>query len=511
MTTTHARTTPHSPRHQAVYGSFHLHDCEYAIAAEHIQEVVNYDGGCARIPRSQDFIEGWYNLRGTILPVLDLKKMFRPEMAGDEPPRKLAIVNVGQLTVGLLFDATGEIIRSNGENTRNLDPEHAEGKLVTGAIETQAGRRIVQILNLPTLVRVGELPHLVSSAANGDPKQVPQPGRSRGSAKRCITFLMGHTHYGIDIGGVKEIAEFSSFLEVGIAAESSTYLGVIDLRGRKVPIVDLRAVLGIEAPAFSLQDPKRGIVIEIEGAAVGLYVDSLENISTYHTGQLLQLPGTAPGQKAESNGLVVGCLSDPGDNHTLLLDVPALGSMPSIRDTALSLDRLFNSETTATQKRNKAGRKDTQAYVCFEMESLFGVSIGDVQEIINFPEKLLTAPSANHLVSGILKLRNEVLYVFNLKPLFGYAPQAGGVSQQIIIVSRNGVKFGLTVDAVRSLVCVPKKDKIIVPRHILGTGLSGYGGIIQEVILAREDGNESDIQLILLNLDALTQHVMQPN
>lgn len=57
------------------YGSFFLGDIELAINVKAIQEVVNYPDTITLMPLSPHFLVGVFNLRGLIVPIVNLKKI----------------------------------------------------------------------------------------------------------------------------------------------------------------------------------------------------------------------------------------------------------------------------------------------------------------------------------------------------------------------------------------------------------------------------------------------------
>ena len=64
-----------------------------------------------KIPRSPDFVEGVIDLRGKVIPVIDLKKRFFLQSAGWPPQARIIIAELGALKVGLMVDAVFEVAR----------------------------------------------------------------------------------------------------------------------------------------------------------------------------------------------------------------------------------------------------------------------------------------------------------------------------------------------------------------------------------------------------------------
>ena len=80
----------------AIYGSFGLGNTEFALHAGVIKEVVNEPATISEIPLSPAFMLGLFNLRGRIIPIVDLRLLLElPD--NDATDRKVAIVEDGEL------------------------------------------------------------------------------------------------------------------------------------------------------------------------------------------------------------------------------------------------------------------------------------------------------------------------------------------------------------------------------------------------------------------------------
>jgi purine-binding chemotaxis protein CheW len=91
---------------------FRLDNEDYAIAITMIQEIILMKP-ITRIPQMPDFIEGLINLRGSVIPVVNLRKRFGlvPRELDDET--RIIVVNVHEKTVGCIVDAVTQVMRIN--------------------------------------------------------------------------------------------------------------------------------------------------------------------------------------------------------------------------------------------------------------------------------------------------------------------------------------------------------------------------------------------------------------
>ncbi len=91
---------------------FRLDKEDYAIAITKIQEIILMKP-ITRIPQVPDFIEGLINLRGSVIPIINLRKRFglAPREVDDET--RTIVVNIHDKTVGCIVDAVTQVMRIN--------------------------------------------------------------------------------------------------------------------------------------------------------------------------------------------------------------------------------------------------------------------------------------------------------------------------------------------------------------------------------------------------------------
>ncbi len=93
---------------------FRLDNEYYAIAITKIQEIILMKP-ITRIPQVPDFIEGLINLRGSVIPIVNLRKRFGlPPREVDDETRTI-VVNIQDKTVGCIVDAVTQVMRINRE------------------------------------------------------------------------------------------------------------------------------------------------------------------------------------------------------------------------------------------------------------------------------------------------------------------------------------------------------------------------------------------------------------
>lgn len=104
-----------------------------------------------------------------------------------------------------------------------------------------------------------------------------------------VTFQLGREEYGVEIASVQEIIRASDITPVPGA--QAHVRGVINLRGKIIPVVDLRKRFAL--PDISACDDMRIIVIELGQKRIGMLVDSVSQVIKVPTGVVEELPEEA--------------------------------------------------------------------------------------------------------------------------------------------------------------------------------------------------------------------------
>ena len=133
--------------------AFRIGGEEYAIDIMRIKEII-HPLKITKVPKSPPFIEGVVELRGQILPVVDLRKRF--ELATLETTRatKYIIVSLERRIIGLVVDAVSEVLRVPRKDIKP-PPElgfagAGQASFFTGVCHI--GDRIIMILDLDQIL-----------------------------------------------------------------------------------------------------------------------------------------------------------------------------------------------------------------------------------------------------------------------------------------------------------------------------------------------------------------------
>lgn len=432
----------------AIYGSFWLDGAEFALRVGVIREVVNEPQSIAAMPLSPPFMLGLFNLRGTIIPVIDLRRLLElPEREGGEA--KVAIIEDGDLCVGLMFDHTGEVL--NAQYAARVDFRPRAGRVkdvvVEGLLKLDNGERIVQILDPYEILNLKRVP--VGETIS---RRREATAASRGPRFSCISFQFGHTTCAMDLRYVREVMEAPELMKSVLVHDC--FVGVTNLRGTIMPVADFRNLMGdVAALASSREAPPRRkmLVIETEGGPIGLLIYSVNSIISFFQDQILPFSKLA----LPRDDIVMGCLLNKEKDIILMLDHDALRRDPILADTARRCREFHQSEQGARAAKAAAREErghGRRTFIVFTFDRRFALETSDVCEVINYPDTLLHPPFAIEFVDGIISLREELITLINLRKLYGLPGGAARKAERVLIFRHDDRKYGITVDSVDEIV-----------------------------------------------------------
>jgi purine-binding chemotaxis protein CheW len=120
--------------------AFKLGTEEYGIDILRVQEIRSYEEP-TRIANAPPFIKGVVNLRGVIVPIIDMRMKFNLEQANYDDFTVVIVLNIGSRVVGMVVDAVSDVITLKPDQLRPV-PEFSstiasDHILAIGAVENR--------------------------------------------------------------------------------------------------------------------------------------------------------------------------------------------------------------------------------------------------------------------------------------------------------------------------------------------------------------------------------------
>ncbi|WP_375410141.1 chemotaxis protein CheW [uncultured Methylobacterium sp.] len=411
------------------YLVFTLGSDDYALDAEIVRELLR-PPALTRVPGAPAALAGLANLRGAALPVLDLRRIVRPDLEPATEPSRVVVAEAGE-PVGLMVDRI--VAFSGGTESVEMD-----GTSKSWRLATTVGSGRARVLDLRAMVaeafprrRAG-----TSAQAAGRPASQGVAGEAEAEHVALVSFTAAGRSYALPLERVSEVLALPPDV-VPLPRAGNAALGVVALRGSVLPLLSLPALLGLAAPPPNAD--ARIVVVRLGGTETGLVVDVL--------GPILRLAPDAidpvPSSLRQGGTTVVDAICR----------VDAAGTLVSV----LSADRLLEGTiVTALPERShdakildaQAGGSTEQVVVFDVAGESYGVAVGAVREVLRVPEIMTRLPRSPDLVVGAINVRGTVLAVVDQRRRFGLPPGEAGPRRRIVVLEADGSVAGLLVDGV---------------------------------------------------------------
>ncbi len=133
------------------FAIFKLGDLEFGIDIMKVKEITRYHK-ISKIPGTPPFIEGVINLRGVIIPIVDLRKKFGMEPREPDKKTRIIVATILKRIAGLLVDEVIEVLRIPAENLKPPPQlgESFKADFLSGVAEK--GEEIIFIIDFEKLL-----------------------------------------------------------------------------------------------------------------------------------------------------------------------------------------------------------------------------------------------------------------------------------------------------------------------------------------------------------------------
>ena len=263
------------------YVTFDMLGERYAFPMRRVQEIIRMPA-LVKVPLGPPSLEGLANLRGRVLPVVNLRKCCDMAQAAHDETTRVIVVDSG-VPLGFVVDRVASVI--------SIDPQSMEpaesvqntvrSDVLVGVIKSDGGE-MTTVLDVDQLIG-SQFAGLTAERRSGrDAASATRlPAETDAEAEsddtlELVSFAVEGQEYALPIDQVQEIVQAPESVS-HVPNAGSRVLGVIDLRGRLLPVVSMRRVFGL--PVTPLEPQNRIVVVSIGGGVVGVVMDTVREAS----------------------------------------------------------------------------------------------------------------------------------------------------------------------------------------------------------------------------------------
>jgi purine-binding chemotaxis protein CheW len=430
--------------------TFHMEEETFAVPLTDVQEIIRLPT-MVEVPMASPSLEGLANLRGSVLPIINLRRIFRMKDAVHDDATRVVVMNNGK-PVGFVVDRMARVVTAEPREIENIDGIKAtvDTDLLEGIIKR--AQAMIMILDTSKL----SIERRSEGTRNSTPERreagAAETARATGVSDelQLVSFELDNQEYALPIEAVQEIVQVPETINT-IPNSDSHVLGVMNLRNRLLPLVSLRSMFGL--PPTAVGDQSRIVVVahEIGGVqhAVGLVTDTVKEV--------LRVPRSIvdplPNLMSSGSGLREVdqiCRMEGGKRLVSILVPDRLFLNGAVREAIEeAADTTQEVEMASETGANGERIDDEGQFVVFRVaDEEYGVPIEAVQEIVRVPDHLTKVPKSPSFVEGVVNLRGAVLPVIDQRRRFSLPNMEHNDRQRIMVFLVHGVRTGFIVDSV---------------------------------------------------------------
>ena len=458
--------------HENQFVTFSVAGEMFAVPMGPVQEIIRVPD-VAKLPLAPASLEGLANLRGRVLPIVNLRRLFGCEQRTHDDATRALVIQLGQ-PLGFIVDRVASVLSVDASEVEAADAIQSvvSAEYLTGVIKrtNAAGQpELLMILDFAKLVEreFASLQRAGSDRLGGasgamQSLEAIHAQDATSDDLRLVSFSVAGQEYGIDIAEVQEIVQVPERI-TALPNVAAHVLGVMSLRHRLLPLVSLRGLFGL--PHEPLSEHHRIVVIVLPGhSAVGLVTDSVKEVLSVPRTQVEPVPSVLAEDLSMQEFSAI-CRLDAGKRLVSVVAVERLLGMGKVRDAIEQVEHHVeqNMQEAMAQEHSSAAEEatatdeDVQVVIFRLGAEEFGVPIMSVQEIVRVPEGLTRVPKTPAFVEGVINLRGTVLPVVDQRTRLGLPQIARNDRQRIMVYLLGNLRTGFIVDSVAEVLRIPRQ------------------------------------------------------
>lgn len=429
------------------YGLMRIDTTPLALPVATLREVIPCPAVLAPLPVPAAGLCGAVQLRGSIIPVLDLRVALGMVPATDGSERVIVLMRHDGRLLGLLVSAVNGMARVDARRLHALNAATPAGAgIATHSFEIEDG-----VATLLDAARIAALP--------GVPMVLEPPAESRdraqGHREPVLLFECGGLPFGIPAMSVDATVPRTVLRDSSLAGELCR--GVIDHHEHEVPVIDTLRLLGLGQAADAGESAV--VVLRFPRGHVGLMLDEVRDIVRVGAQDVLPLQPLGFRNAALFRGVLSGDAAGDRSEQHLLLD-----------DAALQADELLAALASLSRPRaaigkavvGKAASADATAakagevlagrpYLTYQVEVETASPLTQASEILVYPEHAVPLHERRDATLGLFAHRGSAVPLVCLGTLLGRPSPLDTATARVLIVEDGGHRVGLVVQALCSI------------------------------------------------------------
>lgn len=441
--------------------TFKIQSEVFGVPLADVQEIIRMPA-LVQVPLCPPSLEGIANLRGAVLPITSLRRVFGNEDMVHDDATRVVVVTLNGSASGFVVDRMASVITAESEEIVDADVMEAtvRSEFLRGVVKRTDG--LIMLLDPARLAEVGTQ----ATGHRGEGRTQTERAETEAAVvdeMQLVSFEAAGQEYAFPIADVQEIVQVPGVITLVPQAQSHI-VGVITLRERLLPLVSLRRMFAL--PEAPVDEHSRIVVVSLGDtalASVGIVMDTVKEVLRVSRSFVDPVPALlAANTGGGQSQFEAICRLDGGKRLVTILSAERM-----FRDTALraAITTIAEDETQqdsemadndGTTRGTAIDTDDEEQFVIFRLAGEeYGVQIATVQEIVRVPPDLTRVPKAASFMEGVVNLRGTVLPVVDQRRRFALQEAERNDRQRIMVLTIGGVRTGFIVDQVSEVLKIP--------------------------------------------------------
>jgi purine-binding chemotaxis protein CheW len=462
-------------------GLFRIGAALLALPALAIREVIPGQASYSPLPIKAEGLRGAVNLRGAIIPVLDLRPALGLPMV-ENGDHVVLIMRRDRKLIGLVADAVRGIARVERGALFALEVGEAEPG---GGIATHAFQIDDEIATLLDARRVAERPNVPMVVET----RATDPARHATGTDAILLLTCGNSHFGVAATCVDATVPRVRIERNALAA--GFCLGIVAYQGQEVPVIDTVRAFGLgagaaraESAVVILRFPPKGLLAFV--------LDEVRDIARIARSSILPMPAVARRETA----LFAGLFADATGRQHLLVDADALRADPAFALFAglCKPRRLAASDGgrggTSDGAPGRAGQSTTPV-LTYWAGGERATPLTQISVILPFPAHVAPFEGRGPAVLGLFVHRGRVAPLVCLATLLDQPRDFVDDDARVLVVEEGDVTVGFVARGLRSIdtatwhspAATPAARDVTLFRALVRVGAGAEGRMISHIDL----------------------------
>lgn len=429
----------------------------FAVDMNPVQEIIRVPD-VVKVPLAPHTLEGLANLRGKVLPIISLRRIFGFAECEYNDSTRAIVIDLGQ-PLGFVVDRVASVVGVESGKIEGVESIRStvNTELLSGLIKDVGGHAVIMVLDFAKLI-AREFAEIAAVAKNSDMTSGPVTGNEidedeTNDELQLVSFEVAGQEYAMDIADVQEIVQIPEEI-IHVPHSESHVMGIMTLRNRLLPLVNLRRMFDL--PNRENDDHSRIVVVSLGSASVGVVMDSVNEVLRVAKANVDAMPGLLA-RNGDLADITEICRLNNGKRLVSIISAENLFRHSAVKEALTTVATLHDDNNRENADLDDERIDDDEQVVVFRLDKEeFGVPIDSVQEIVRVPEQLTNVPKAPSFVEGVINLRGSVLPVIDLRRRLGMSTIERSDRQRVVVFLISGMRTGFIVDSVAEVLKIHK-------------------------------------------------------